>query len=414
LQSYTHESVQNETRVPVDSGYRWVMLALVWLGYFAFGMIASCVPPLVTPIAQDLSLTYSQIGSILGAVILIYIPLSIPVGVLIDRAGMRKAIVAAIALIPLSALLQSFATSFQTLFLAICMVGIGGPFLSVGTPKIVASWFSGKQRGLASGLYMTGSFIGTSTATAVTNPIVMPLAGSWRDALRFYALFGFIVAFIWLLLAKEAPQTQMRGTATPLKETLGKLLREKRVWIIIIIAFLAVFFNVYGFTRWLPKLLELKGMNPAEAGFYASLPGWSGLVGNIIVPSLAKAGSRKPIVFVTILIQGICIYFSATTTGLPFTASLVFYGIGFGAAAPLLIVILMDLPQVGAKHIGAASGLLFSIGGIGGFTGPLIVGLLTESTGTILTGMIALAAVVEAMLIPTLLIKENQASHNQH
>jgi cyanate permease len=193
---------------------------------------------------------------------------------------------------------------------------------------------------------------------------------------------------------------------TPLKGTLGRLLREKSVWIIVIIALFAVFFNVYGFTRWLPKLLELKGMSPAEAGFYASLPGWSGLIGNLVIPSLARAGSRKPILFITLLVQGICIYLGATTSGLPFTASLVFYGIGFGAAAPLLIVILMDLPQVGAKRVGAASGLLFSIGGIGGFTGPLVVGFLTESTGTILTGMITLAILVEAMLIPTILMKE--------
>jgi len=399
--------MKDQMHVSTGSSYKWVMLALVWLGYFAFGMIASCIPPLVTPIAQDLSLTYSQIGSILGAVILIYIPLSIPVGILIDRAGMKKAIIVAIALIPLSAFLQSFATSFQTLFLAICVVGTGGPFLSVGTPKIVASWFSGKQRGLASGIYMTSAFIGTATATAITNPIVMPLAGTWRGALRFYALLGFIIVFIWLLLAKEPPQTQTgRTPPTPLKDTIGKLLREKHVWIIIIIALSAVFFNSYGFTRWLPKLLELKGMNPTEAGFYASLPGWSGIIGNIIIPSLAKTGSRKPILFITLLFQGICIYFSATTTGLPFTASLIFYGIGLGAAAPLLIVILMDMPQVGATHIGAASGILFSIGGMGGFTGPLIVGFLTESTGTILTGMTLLAALVEAMLIPTLLIKE--------
>jgi len=396
----------SEAHASSDSRYKWVMLALVWLGYFAFGVIASSIPPLVTPIAHDLSLTYSQIGSILGAVILIYIPLSIPVGILIDRAGMKKAIVAAIALIPLSALLQSFASNFQTLFLTICIVGVGGPFLSVGTPKIVASWFSGKQRGLASGIYMTSAFIGTATATAITNPIVMPLAGTWRDTLRLYALLGFIIAFVWLLLAREAPQTQTGSTPPPMKDTIGKLLREKHVWIIIIIAVSAVFLNSYGFTRWLPKLLELRGMNPAEAGFYASLPGWSGIIGNIIIPSLAKTGSRKPVLFVTLLVQGICIYSSAATTGLPLTASLIFYGVGLGATAPLLIVILMDMPQVGAKHIGAASGILFSIGGIGGFTGPLIVGFLTESTGTILTGMIALAALVEAMLIPTLLVKE--------
>ena len=106
------------------------------------------------------------------------------------------------------------------------------------------------------------------------------------------------------------------------------------------------------------------------------------------------------------LAQGFCIYLGATTSGLLFTASLVFYGICFGAATPLLIVILMDLPEVGAKGIGAASGLLFSIGGIGGFTGPLVVGFLTEATGTILTGMITLAILVEVMLVPTMLMKE--------
>jgi len=398
--------MKDEPHVFIDTKYKWVMLALIWLGYFAFGTISYCIPPLITPIAQDLSLTYSQIGSILGAVILIYIPLSVPVGILIDRAGMRKAIIAAIALIPLSALLQSFTTNFQTLFLAICIVGIGGPFLSVGSPKIVASWFSGKQRGLASGLYLTGAFIGASTATVITNPIVMPLVGTWRDTLRLYALLGFLIAFTWLLLARDAPQTQSGHIKTPLKENLGKLLRERHVWTIIIIAFSVAFFAGYGFIRWLPKLLELKGMNPSEAGFYASLPGWSGLIGNIIVPSLAKAGSRKPILFITLLVQGICIYATATTANLPFATALIFYGIGYGAAAPLLLVILMDLPQVGAKYIGAASGILFSIGGIGGFTGPLIVGFLTDSTGTILTGMIALTALVEAMLVPTLLIKE--------
>ena len=95
--------MKDEPYLSIDSKYKWVMLALIWLGYFAFGVIAYCIPPLITPIGQDLSLTYSQIGSILGAFILIYIPLSILVGILIDRAGMRKAIVARLLDSPVSA-----------------------------------------------------------------------------------------------------------------------------------------------------------------------------------------------------------------------------------------------------------------------------------------------------------------------
>ena len=192
--------MENEARLSIKSNYRWVMLALIWLAYFAFGMIGSSIPPLVTPIAHDLALTYSQIGSILGAVLLVYIPLAISVGLLIDRAGMKRSIVAAVALVPLSAFLQSFATDFETLFLSVCVFGIGGPFLSIGAPKIVASWFSGKERGLASGIYMTGPFIGMSTSLAITNTVIMPLIGTWRDTLRLYALLGFLMVFILSLI----------------------------------------------------------------------------------------------------------------------------------------------------------------------------------------------------------------------
>jgi len=394
-------------RLSAKSSYRWVMLTVIWLVYFAFGMIGASIPPLVTPIARDLTLTYSQIGSILGAVLLVYIPLAISVGLLIDRAGIRRSMVMAAALIPLSALLQSFATNFETLFLSVCVFGIGGPFLSVGAPKIVASWFFGKERGLASGIYMTGPFIGMSTALAITNTMILPLLGTWRDTLRLYALLGFSMVFIWLLFGRDPPHTQTgRITTIPLREAISKLLREKYVWIVAIIGFSSAFFAGYGFTRWLPKLLELKGMSPAEAGFFASVPGWSGLIGNIVVPTLAKAGSRKPLVFVTLLVQGICIFTTAIVNGLPLISSLVFYGIGYGAMAPLLIVILMDMPQVGAKYMGAAVGIVFSLGGIGGFAGPLIVGFLADLTGNILPGIFALAALVEAMLIFALLMKE--------
>jgi len=235
----------------------------------------------------------------------------------------------------------------------------------------------------------------------------MPLVGTWRDTLRLYALLGFLIVFVWLLFGRDAPYTQTgRIPSVPMREAITKLLREKYVWIVVIIGFSSLFFAGYGFARWLPKLLELKGMSPAEAGFLASIPGWCGLIGNVVIPGLGKAGSSKPLVFVILLVQGICIFTTATLNGLPLIASLIFYGISFGATVPLLMVILMDMPQVGAKYMGAAAGIFFSIGGLGAFTAPLIVGFLADLTGTILPGIIALATLVEAMLIFALLMKE--------
>jgi cyanate permease len=60
----------DEMRYSGLSRYRWIILALAWLVYFAFGLILSSIPPLVNIIAQDLALTYSEMGVILGSVIL--------------------------------------------------------------------------------------------------------------------------------------------------------------------------------------------------------------------------------------------------------------------------------------------------------------------------------------------------------
>ena len=58
--------------------YRWVMLAGLWLIYFGFGLTVASTAPLVQPIARDLGLSHSAMGSVMGAWPLIYIFSAIP------------------------------------------------------------------------------------------------------------------------------------------------------------------------------------------------------------------------------------------------------------------------------------------------------------------------------------------------
>lgn len=388
-----------------NSKYKWVMLALTWFVYFAFGIVLSSIPPLVTPIALDLGLTYSQIGFILGTVLLLYIPLALPIGLFIDRFGTKVSIMAGIAIVSLSGFLQSFSANFETLFLSVALFGLGGPFLSVGLPKVVASWFVGKTRGFASGIYITGTFVGSSTAIAITNPLMVPLVGTWRNVLAVYGLLGFLMTLIWLLLGRQAKRIKIKSVSSPTLRGVSKLLREKLIWTVAIIGFSA-FFVGYGFERWLPKFFEFNGMSPEDAGLFAAIPGWCGVIGSIVLPSLRGAGSRKSLVLITILAQGICISIVGLTIGLPQIASLVFYGISSAALPPLLIVILMDIPQIGAEYMGTASGIIFSVGAIGGFIGPSIVGFIVDLTGSMLPSIFVLAVMIELMMIPALFVKE--------
>jgi cyanate permease len=399
--------MMTETHRTQPSTYRWVILTLVWLVYFAFGLILSSIPPLVNVIGADLSLTYSEMGVVLGSVILMYVPLSIPVGISIDRLGQKRMITVGLLLISASALLRSLVFDFQSLFFVVLLFGFGGPTVSVGLAKVVASTFEGRERGLASGLYMTGAAVGSASALALTNSLVLPFVGTWRNVFSFYGLIGFLIALGWILLAKERPinQTSNRKEA-PLMNTLRSLLNNSNVWMVAIIGS-ASFLVFYGFGNWLPTLLEEKGMNPVTAGLWASFPVWLGLLGSAVIPGISSTGSRKPIIVIILLVEGTCVYLSGLANGIPLLVALVLYGIVSGAHLPLLLVVMMDLPAVGAEYTGIASGLFFSVGEVMGFGGPILVGVLRDLTSSFVPALLLLALIVEFMIVLAVFLKEN-------
>ena len=51
----------------------------------------------------------------------------------------------------------------------------------------------------------------------------------------------------------------------------------------------------------------------------------------------------------------------------------------------------MDFPQVGSQRMGAAGGLFFTAGEVGGVLGPLFLGLAADVTGGFGGGLLILA-----------------------
>jgi cyanate permease len=376
------------------------------LVYFAFGLILASIPPLVNIIAVELTLTYAEMGVILGGVIVMYIPLALPVGVGIDLFGQKRMIGLGLLLVAASAVLRSFVFSFESLFLAVILFGLGGPPISVGLAKVVASSFEGRERGLASGIYMTGAVVGSASALALTNALILPIVGTWRNAFSFYGIIGFLIAFCWILFARDSIKIpEQVDKRLPLKQMIQSLLGNKYVWMVAIIGS-SSFLVFYGFGNWLPTLLEDKGMSPVDAGLFASIPTWLGLIGSAIIPGITKAGSRRPIIVSLLLIEGVFIYTIGITSGFFLIGSMVIYGVVSGAVMPLMLVVLMDIPEVGAEYTGIASGLFFSIGASMGFIGPILVGYLIDYTSSFIPALILLAIVVEAMIVLTFFLKE--------
>jgi MFS family permease len=171
------------------------MLGALWFSYLSFGTVNGSMAPLISPIGDDLGLSHSAMGVVLGAWALVYIGAAIPAGTWLDRVGTRKGLATGVFLVALSGIARAVSVDFVTLFVAVGIFGIGGPLMSVGAPKMIAQWFSPRERGTAVGIYMTGPFMGTAFAFSSANSLFMPLfENSWRITVAMFAIVGVVGA----------------------------------------------------------------------------------------------------------------------------------------------------------------------------------------------------------------------------
>lgn len=369
------------------NSYRWIILAIVWLLYGAFGLNMRSLAPVVTPILTDLRMSYGEMGFILGSWQLVYIPFSILAGLAMDRWGIRKTLFAGAMILAFSEGLRYFATGFATLLPTVALFGIGGPLISIGAPKAVSLWFQEHDRGAAVGIYTTAPWIGGLFAIAGTNSLIMPLTGySWRLTFVSYASLTFLFALISLLLARDTQRPKDSDKAS-LKSVFIKILRVRNVRIVIIAGLITLFID-HGFSHWLPKMLENSEISPQSAGFVAAIPLIVAIPSVFFLPRLVPRRLRGHLLALQAFLAATALLISVTMPAWVIPA-LVLYGVTTPTLLPLLMLTLMD--EIGAGTMGLAGGIFFAIAEIGGFVGPLLMGITVDATGTFLPGVSILA-----------------------
>jgi len=389
--------------------YRWAMLAGLWLIYFGFGLTVASTAPLVEPIARDLGLSHSAMGSVMGAWPLIYIFSAIPCGALLDRAGPRRALFLGAVTVAVSAAARGLSGSHLELFCAVAILGIGGPLISVGAPKLIGLWVEGPERGLAMGLYITGPTTGNIVALAGTNALAMPLlGGDWRNVLFVYGAFTLIAGFVWLSITSHPASraAERRIAAEPRRSQLhvfSELLRIPAVRLMLIVSVGIFFFN-HSLNNWLPQILRDGGMDPVTAGYWSSIPTVVGMIGALIIPRLATPDRRFLILFGLIASACAAALLIRTLDTDALLVGLVLQGLARGSMSSIAILFLMETKGVDSRVMGAAGGMYFSAGEIGGVLGPLSIGAMFDATGGFSAALLMLSGVcvVLALLLARL------------
>ena len=137
-------------------------------------------------------------------------------------------------------------------------------------------------------------------------------------------------------------------------------------------------------------------MTAAAAGYWAALPMVVGIAGSLTIPRLATPERRFTIVMLLCMAASVASLALLTTEPVVLTGALLLQGLVRSSLMTVLVLTLMELPQIDARHAGTASGLFFSAAEIGGVLGPLGLGVVFDISGGFDAGLYLLAALTAA------------------
>lgn len=382
--------------------YKWIILIFLMLICFLIFTQMFAMPVFFPMIASELHLSIAALGFIWGMWTLGGVFLALPGGLLGDIIGVKMVIFMIALILAIVCGLRGLATG-ATFLSAMMFIGGGctGSILA-NAPKTIFMWFPPAQLGLANGLVWATSIVGMAVGAGISATIVAPALGSWQNALFLYAVILVIVAFGWLLIARE-PEGGI-VFRVPFAEAMSKTIRTKEVWLCTI-AYFGMTGVYMGFGGYLPMYLQNLGWKVTTSS--ASLTAFmvASIVTSILVPLLSdRLGSRKGFFivpsFVWLIAVGLVALFKAPT---PLWVLFIIGGLGFGPLLPILNSIYAEIKGIGAKYAGTAIGIGSALGGLGGWIFSTIGGRLAMTDRTLPFIFCSIAFVI--CLIPFFFIK---------
>ncbi len=409
------------------SARRWVLLAGLIGVYFTFAVAVSSIAPMLNLVRTDLGATRGEMGFALGAWAMMFIGTAPLAGRFVDRLGIGLSIGIGGLFVSASLLARAAATGVPSLWLAIALFGIGAPLISVGAPTLVSIWFDqARERRIAVAFYTLAPGLGGVITTAITNPVLLPRFETWRRVLVAEALFALAAAALWAVIYRLGARTPSQesgatdrspsrvdateasaanpdrsDSAPTLRVAVRGLLASPGVKFSLATAF-SIFFVNHALSAWFPAALEdLANLTETSASNWVAASGLVALSIALVVPPLTVARHQRGVFFACLGAVLLALVALALGPRLLQFAAVLAIGVR-GPLVPLGILMLMDSDRVTEHNSGLANGLWFSVGEIGGVTGPLVLGLVADTgagfSGALLT-VVAVAAGVAMVAV---------------
>src|SRR5579862_8885216 len=163
------------------------------------------------PLAQEFHLSPVAQGYLLSSFVWTYAFCLIPIGIVVDRWGARRTIGFCIALWSVMTAAAGVASNFFLLVLTRLGLGIGESAVFPSGNRVIREWAPAKERGLASTLFVAGSYAGPAFGAALLGWVVSSYG--WRVGFYIAGAVGLAFWVIWMLVYRRPEGAGWLNTA---------------------------------------------------------------------------------------------------------------------------------------------------------------------------------------------------------
>ena len=375
---------------------------------------------------RDLGLSDAAFGLGGGLFFLGYCLFEIPSNLILERIGARVWIARIMIGWGLVSMAMMFVVGQWSFYAMRILLGVAEAGFFPGMVLYLTYWVPAAERAKTGALFMTAAPVAVIVGAPLSEALLaldgrLGLAG-WQWLFLGEGFPAVVLGFMALWFLTDRPE-QAEWLPSQEREWLGQTMAEERnararrsgshlsalmsgrVALICTIYFLNTLVT-YGVFLWLPRILrEASGFREARLSAITMIPFIVALIGMVLIGRHSdRTGERKWHVAACALTGAIGLVLAA----------------GFQYSVPL-VVLSFALSQLGQRSVqgvfwaippmvlggtAAAAGiaLINSIGNLGGFVGPTVMGWLRGSSGSYTPGLLVLASalVLEAILVSSL------------
>ncbi|HSW20871.1 MAG TPA: MFS transporter [Ramlibacter sp.] len=344
------------------------------------------LPPALPALRESLGITLVEAGFLISMVQVAGMTLGLVVGLAADTLGLRRTMVAGLALLSAASLASSMATSAVALLSLRALEGAGFLLAVTTGPALIRRMVASDALTQRLGLWGTYMPLGTALALLCGPGWIAHLG--WPSWWWLASLLTAVMAFaVWRAVPAD-PRSGAAAAPTAWQRRLRETLGAPGPWLVSL-TFAAYSSQWIAMVGFLPSIYAQAGMAPSTAGLATALAAGVNMVGNVASGRLIHKGFRPERLLQTGFVVMALAAVLAFAPVWPQQSTLAVVGpylavLAFSSVGGLVPGTLFSLSVRLAPHPGAVSttvGLLQQWSALGQFVGPPLVAWVASRTG---------------------------------